>query len=137
MKANELRLGNIVKGLTTDNATITSISIEDVSGIYQSSEGVVLSTWAGGKNIIPIELTHELLIKFGFVDDALPERYADMGPINCVKLGRLSLSFQDGKFYPVRKYDNIQHVAYGVGLQYVHHLQNLYFALTGEELTLK
>ncbi|WPU91819.1 hypothetical protein SNE25_21105 [Mucilaginibacter sabulilitoris] len=136
MEARELRIGNYVKGITTEYAKIIEISNEDIRGLYQSSGSAIGCTWTMGKGIQPIELTDDWLIKFGFEDDSLPERYADMGPVNCIKFGRLSLSFQDGKYYPVRKYDNIQHIAYGIGLEYVHQLQNLYFALTGEELTL-
>jgi hypothetical protein len=68
MIAQELRLGNIVKGITTEYAKIIEITYEDIRGLYQSPGSTVGATWCMGKGIETIELTEEWLIKFGFTD---------------------------------------------------------------------
>jgi hypothetical protein len=66
----------------------------------------------------PIPLTEEWLLKFGFKIDKQHE-------CDFASIGVFTISFRDNFFYD---YTN---------LKYVHQLQNLYFALTGEELTIK
>ena len=65
----------------------------------------------------PIPLTEEWLLKFGF---EFPQ-----GEF-CIK-GKLKIVVDCDPFIEVGKS--------GVELEYVHQLQNLYFALTGEELS--
>lgn len=67
--------------------------------------------------IKPIPLTEEWLVKFGFLING-----------SCCENNKIVL-------YKIINPTEF-HLA-GVKLQYVHQLQNLYFALTGEELTLK
>jgi hypothetical protein len=122
MKSNELRIGNFVL-----KAEIT----EEISSIH-SDNTIRLKKGESSKgcyhiNLIqPIPLTEEWLIKFGFKKPAhswngkifhLSEW--DLYPLNwCVVMDKNGAVI-------VKK------------LKYVHQLQNLYFALTGEELTIK
>jgi hypothetical protein len=67
----------------------------------------------------PITLTEEWLLKFGF---------------------EITDNFQTKDRFQTHKQDGIIWFEYGyivVELNYVHQLQNLYFALTNEELTIK
>jgi hypothetical protein len=67
----------------------------------------------------PIPLTEEWLLKFGF---------------------EITKNFQTKDRFQTHKKDGIIWFEYGyirVELKYVHELQNLYFALFGEELTIK
>lgn len=69
----------------------------------------------------PIELTEDWLIKFGFQG-------------NYIQLEELQITHEMDGYYLAD--DN----GIGVGVEYIkhiHQLQNLYFALTGEELTIK
>ena len=68
----------------------------------------------------PIQLTEEWLVKFGFIKRTPTGYYFDMG--------RMSINLPDFEYKNIR---------IDVKLKYVHQLQNLYFALTGEELTIK
>lgn len=68
--------------------------------------------------IKPIPLTEEWLFKFGY--DWISENHF-------ANLGHLIWKVED-RFYCDKN---------GVFLKYVHQLQNLYFALTNEELTIK
>ena len=70
-------------------------------------------------NFTPIPLTGEWLVKFGF-EEALNGWWSD----------NEIWSYNDGKFY-------LGANTYLSNVKYVHQLQNLYSALTNEELTLK
>ena len=107
MKASELRLGNWV---------------EDENGYYQiESEHLqdevfpYLQTWE-------IPLTEEWLLKFGFVKHKTTDIYPTFA--------KQMFNWNDGILYIIG-YGFMNHI------KYVHQLQNLYFALTGEELVVK
>ena len=71
----------------------------------------------------PIPLTEEWLLKFGFKKDTM----SFWG-------GWLSPSFDLGSQLRIRTYSEDTYQMREVRLKHVHQLQNLYFALTGEEL---
>jgi hypothetical protein len=73
----------------------------------------------------PVSLTEEWLLKFGF------ERMAD----NLYEKNPLSISFPST--VEITCAHTWQTALVGYDISYVHQLQNLYFALTGEELTIK
>lgn len=80
-------------------------------------------------DLSPIPLTVEWLIKFGFVSIGQDIKKLTKG------------NFVEIVVYPtlnrVEINQNTDLISLDVNLKYVHHLQNLYFALTGEELTIK
>ena len=141
MKASELRIGNLVwdKMFLYSIRGITDILRAEISGIHNTKnasnedfykEGIVYSL--NYENVEPIPLTEEWLLKFGFNRrDAYfgfcRKKYNQEGRWKYLILNRRS-----GIFYAYR---------YGYGnfckLQYVHQLQNLYFSLTNEDLTIK
>lgn len=121
MKANELRIGNTVHVPQTKQDATISVIHEHLGVCVNNNILVVLSF----NDIEPIPLTEEWLLKFGFNNDGEDPweisigRYDDrawnvylMGK-HCEKLGH------------IRR------------LSSVHQLQNLYFALTGQELEIK
>jgi hypothetical protein len=93
----------------------------------------------GGKDIVlhpftedleecqPIPLTEEWLVKFGFQNDD-DDWLIDIDDRNCIHINLKK------KRTLLESYDGLLTVK---NIEYVHFLQNLYFALTGEELTLK
>lgn len=115
MKANELRIGNLVYYVDGDgyfyqlNITV----IED--GITNDFE--------------PIPLTEEWLFRFGFYETSRYGKYLEFN-INQEQVLRFPICKHSEKdfWYVLRG---------SVKIQYVHQLQNLYFALTGEELEIK
>ena len=135
MKANELRIGNRV--LFAEEGIEFTIRAIDKSGlaVYNETEDVwiELSAFEG------IPLTAEWLLKFGFlidmdaycsVDTWKRFCYSKQITISCTPEKtdfRLFVNIPDDEWY---SFD-------WVHIQYVHQLQNLYFALTGEELILK
>jgi hypothetical protein len=114
MKAEELRIGNWVKG--------------DIGKPYQFELGDFHDWWADhnshtfGDHIHPTPLTEEWLLKFGFDKEGNRPKWVD-----------------DLASYNIGN-ENIQYVKMDswkcIKIRYVHQLQNLYFALTGNELTL-
>jgi hypothetical protein len=141
LKASELRIGNIVYHInditriySVDSGGIIHWHINDLkinkeSGREQNSDKFILN---------PIPLTEEILLKCGF------ERYKtylfrkrinddfylifspkDTRPLYCI----LRMYNDD--------MDILQECNNSVDCNYLHQLQNLYFALTNEELTVK
>jgi len=112
MKANELRIGNLITARYQDDYAVNQVVVNSVSEIgvnrcYGETEFYI-------ENCEPIPLTEEWLVRFGF------------------KLGVKGHFKTHGNNYKFNLY------MYNVNLyKHVHQLQNLYFALTGEELEIK
>ena len=114
MKAEELRIGNIVNwqlGKTIKQGIITTVSPPIVV--------IDHSIKVKDCNLFDVFLTEEWLIKFGFERVQHDVRYFRHGSL------RLK-THSKGYFF--------NYVISRTYIQYVHQLQNLYFALTGEEL---
>jgi hypothetical protein len=112
MKANELRIGNLV----LDYGIITEINgflITRLEEINRQHKIVV--------NISPIPLTEEWMTKLGFSlkEDNQENEYFEKGHVKLIFFRNSHKTF---------------HVIFGTDIYHVHQLQNLYFALTGEEL---
>jgi hypothetical protein len=117
MQANELRIGNLLY----NNNVLVTIDARSIFDIWDDK---------GLKEYKPIPLTEEWLLKFGFSKRAvLSSVLYDM------KNPRFSIYLNP----PIDKSNkwNILGIEKNINIQYVHQLQNLYFALTGEELTIK
>lgn len=145
ISANEIRIGNLV---TVDNEeyhpTIKGqpLVVEEIwlignSLLPKSNYGFTLTNGTDNYSqaeefIQPIEITEEWLIKFGFECK------------NKCEFKDLSLSVGGILFYSDSQ-DNYSEICVFTGydfeislfhMKYVHQLQNLYFAITGKELTL-
>ena len=118
IQAKELRIGNWIIDHEADSSVSIYWQIEEISkdGIkFRNS-----SSWISNNYIIPIELTEEWLLKFGFKKKGFG---FDKTKITISKRRKCFV-------YAV------PNVGYKV-FQYVHQLQNLYFSLTGKELEIK
>lgn len=113
MQAKELRIGNLVNHCTGQRE-IGGILIDSVEFMPKEE----LSYGATLEDIDPITLTEEWLLKFGF---DIPYQFV-------ASKGEIHLAIEQGI---CRYYVNSE---YWKDIDYVHSLQNLYFALTGEEL---
>lgn len=116
MNANQFRIGNLILAEHCDG----SLHVEEIAELAKKDGWEKAKTKRGWHFKEPIPLTEEWLVKFGFI------------------------SIQDG-WYQIEKmpisfnwniYDNtLRFMGYSFKhIKYVHQLQNLYFALTGEEL---
>jgi hypothetical protein len=118
MKANELRIGNLIEYLVYDYLTPQKewlenyVDIQDLQWLNENPDDDCYR---------PMKLTEDILVRLGFESNPYMDRY-EKGPIfiECDKTkGFIDLWIE-----------NWPHI------KSAHQLQNLYFALTGEELTL-
>lgn len=118
LKANELRIGNIVTrfGLLVK---VTKTSIEPsgsyIGGNYLDNG----STWDIEDSFDATELNGDFLKRFGFIQDEYHGYWTDGSP------------------FILREDFVLCDLDITIKVAYVHQLQNLYFCLTGKELTLK
>lgn len=120
MKTSELRIGNLfiegytgkileVRGLTKKNITF--------SGFFK-----------GDWRAEPIGITSEWLNKLGFTNDSISLNTPDKSLIMSAKSKSKCYFYVEDIFAGSFDFDYIE---------YVHQLQNLYYTLTGKELTIK
>lgn len=109
MTANELRIGNYV--LDSYNGKITRINWQEIKWIQEVTD-----------RYASIELTEEILLKYGFEKK---QSYIN-GVGLCVFFENKKFNYRLNEFFEV--------VLLKIKLKNLHQLQNLYFALTGEEL---
>lgn len=115
MKKSELRIGNnAYLKLETSQDTLVTICATDLMMLEE-----------GKRHLLPIPITSEWLERFGFY---------------CLSVGvfeRITRSM-DMRFRILKVSGNLfiigNYESSARPIQYVHQLQNLYFALTGEEL---
>ena len=112
MEAKELRIGNYYDGVRGIEQLTNAESLQEIESYPEKFK--------------PIPLTEEWLLKFGleFEDDLsqfIKVLGYDFGEFILHPLVRGGYLFSEGS---IDKY-----------IEHVHQLQNLYFALTGEELT--
>lgn len=114
VKANEIRIGNWIE---FDNRFFEIHTISEVFPTLNTAEfGIGVVDW---NNIKPIELTEEILFKCGFKEDDLFYHKDDI---------IISNFYED--FLTLDGYDCSK-------IRYLHQLQNLYFALTNQELNIE
>lgn len=115
MKNNELRIGNLVLALTGETkyteVLVNTIFGYGINSYYNEAEYVY-------DEIKPIPLTEEWLLKFGFEKKGTR---AIFYTLNNVDVWELNGGFANDLDLPIK---------------YVHQLQNLYYALTNQELTI-
>ena len=126
MKANELRIGNIVKirGNICKVANISGFISESITGVIIDKHGNKKHLYAEINDIEPITLTEEWLLRARFTKSFIVTNFAIQ-----TEDGVLDLVPSDIAGHHVYFDDN-----WICKVQYVHQLQNLYFALTGQEL---
>jgi hypothetical protein len=124
MTANELRIGNWIydgqvgfkEEFRVGSGDIVSIDSNDIDCDYR-----------------PIRLTEEWLVRFGFNVRSISKTYS------CYNKGeRVQINIQRSEDLNIYE-DTFWFKVYNgtISIRYVHQLQNLYFALTGNELTIK
>jgi hypothetical protein len=126
MKASELRIGNYIL-FSEDNTIFEVGSIEEKGFTVQNKEE---TTWIEAYEFDPIPLTEEWLIKFGFSREVKvgSEMGTDGVEFRVYHFDVLTFNTNHGWWYKVQRINDTP-------LEYVHQLQNFYFAIKGKELT--
>lgn len=130
MEAEEFRVGNYL--YYRDESHLLQVSNIGSNGFETVDENGLLY---GSDDILdynPIPLTEQLLLDFGFEN-------TQIGLFQIKVLSRGSINIhtnrRDIKFVEL---GTTGHYLFGVvDVKFVHHLQNLYFSLTGKELRIK
>ena len=146
----ELRIGNYVNFIvkTTDNKDIKILSKVEClhRNVAELSDGINTFTAAYVTNIEAIPLTEEILLSFGFMKKDENGRY---GYIYFKSHNDYNYVVErDFNKYPSHFFgieytdspnpeDDYKPEHFSFDMKYVHQLQNMWFALTGEELISK
>ena len=127
IKENELRLNNLVMvNYKTDLLSkVTWIQEGSINVTFDRQPDLVNGIVCSVSDLIPIPLTEEWLIKFGF-------RKTWFG-YDIISTG-IEIEPLENEDYTICINANEYHI--GENFKYVHQLQNLYFALTNKELEL-
>jgi len=133
MKAQDLRIGNYVNFKNRNDIYYCEVQALCSNGgidINRYFKDGIDNDWQPEviDNITPIPLTEEWLIKFGF-EKNIHGVMLKLG--NCTN----SVLFFNSNSGQLRLIESNCKILTHDGLKYVHQLQNLYFALTNEELT--
>jgi len=136
IQAKELRIGNRVNMpfLGSLELEVIGLAVKDDFQLYIQSKSFENTFFEKPEKYRPIPLTEEWLIKLGFdfektelgVDFYIKQVGIDF--LRFSSKGHWSISSGKSTWYMDRNFKSPKHV---------HTLQNLYFALTSEELTLK
>lgn len=119
MEANELRIGNLINVISTNK--VFESFITDAKGYdLIRCEEKDFNYW----NYEPIPLSEKWLSDFGFIQTNESEE------VEWYNLNGFEIAIHEehGDVYFVYQHMVLRHIVH------VHQLQNLYFALTGEEL---
>jgi hypothetical protein len=132
MEARELRIGSYVGCKVSNDSGIYEVCALP-KWTYESSQPVMINRCGYETHPIeklkPIPLSEEWMLKFGFKDDE-PHSY-----INLDEHGVMSIQFDQYRKI-ISLFTTGAHY-YLPEIKYVHQLQNLYTALTGNELEIK
>jgi len=135
MKANELRIGNLItfkgKVRIVDGVSLCGshlmprVPLVNLHYMYQEKELLNIN------KLEPIPLTEEWLLKLRS-RESLPVNYKNI----YIMLDRFLLTYQASYgFWYVYDF-SCEEMLYITKVEFVHEWQNVYFALNGEELTL-
>jgi len=143
MKANEFRIGNLV----INNDIIYKVVSIDEEGIMADPVSQKHTIDVNIRGLVkPIPLTEEWLFRFGFVSDnyefqetyyidiSTNERYDYQTFIQAIDMGGyVNIYIKELE----REHEKYFSNAFIKRVTHIHTLQNLYFALTGEDLILE
>lgn len=154
MKANELRIGNFVNVPREDQSPFRIDVFEYLSNTFikvamthpEFGNKMHPLTWYG-EDLKPIPLTEEWLVKFGFVKknigEKLPQSWYELKYLSnehdpmITSWVSILINIETWSCVICDEYPDEMGANTKVKIEHVHQLQNLYFALTGEELTIK
>lgn len=122
ISANELRIGNLVWKIVDGGKFVLEIGAENICYIQNESAA----------EFEPIDITTEMLLKLGFKESSIRKYWHSFRTQNdfyvSICLDNLGGAYVVGEIYAGSSETIVKHI---------HHLQNLFFCLSGKELTIK
>lgn len=151
MKAEELRIGNFVKNKLSSTVIVDGITPCGINPYNKNYEDTMSWEYEFEKDgdcklIFPLPITEEWLLRFGFtkVPDGTFEQRFDYKYRGVTNSASLTILWNEEntpcsliKTNPYQERPDIDQFCTLRDIQHIHQLQNLFFALTGEELTIK
>lgn len=143
MKASELRIGNF---LDRNGLMEVRVIAESEIKVHDHFNNLFHLKWFEVDFFKPIPITEEWLLKFGFEktlinNGVIRQYFHDCTPPKYRNNYGLFFRFGEmrDEIYKMYWYasDPVNSNMHSFPCKYVHQLQNLYFALTGQELTFK
>ncbi|MPS73993.1 MAG: hypothetical protein E2590_12735 [Chryseobacterium sp.] len=145
MKAREVRKGNLAYKINRNYyihlpieipLEIVKIGIFEVDVINQGENIIYVEEYQKVSffDLSPIEITEEWLLKLGFEKKSKKWKDGSVSEDLFIK-GNFFIRLHNG-YNTFSKFDFNYEQVFLTNVDYVHQLQNLYFALTNEELTL-
>ncbi len=118
LEAKDLRIGNLVINICNNEA------VEVVIGVFEDEIYLSSNSSLKIEDLTPIPLTEEWLLKLGLVYNDERKSYGNETKLSVLKVCSSFVAevYEDAAVKQVR---------------YVHELQNLYHAITGNELEIK
>lgn len=131
MEARQLRIGNLVHRFDIGDGSQRTERVLELNSDKALCSGPfpVLMLY---EDLQPIPLTEEWLLKFEFEKQSFTISDSKVYEHN----SKIRIFHRRDETFALSK-DGMQSYVIKSDIKYVHQLQNLYFALTGEELTLK
>ena len=126
MKATDLRIGNLVLYQGENILTVDGVFSDEILTLENGYQSIL--------DFDTIPLTEEWLIKFGFEKD-IDIPFGDFEYVKSVREGNIENEIDAITIRISPKFEFYSGI-YSQIVPSVHQLQNLYFALTGKELTL-
>ncbi len=136
LEAKDLRIGNLVYGVADNKKIVTEVTALDNVNLTEYPIWLAPKDGAGEdeyESVEPIPLTEEWLLKLGlektthlFGLDIFLKDIRDSYVV--AKIHKYKLFYREHPLLPLSPLKETKHA---------HELQNLYFTITGEELTLK
>jgi len=123
MKASELRIGNLVYGVSDRIETVIGLTENTITAYVGKLSGSKMES--SEKDYSPIPLSEKWLLKFGFIQTPLTYDREKL----CISIS--GIQYDNGRTY-FNSWAILERQP-----KYVHELQNLYFSLTGEELMIQ
>jgi len=121
MEATEIRIGNYYYWMDKNEQSTMQVYLSDFCDLYEGQDKI--ERW------IPIDIDKTWLEKFGF-EITYESRYRKIYEHKVEK----AIGFEIHETDPERMLD-LKFYIHPIKLKYVHELQNLYYALTGNEIT--
>lgn len=128
IKANELRIGNLVYGPLGEIMVIDQIGSKDYKDYIHAT--CLDNSGSGQNGLSPIPLIEELLVKAGAEESEILKGYSLDGYYLLENIGGTG-------FNVYTEAPHIGELCFIAHCEYAHEFQNLYFDLKGEELDFK